>query len=233
MTALHGRNPPAQSAKFSERPAEIAVSASAARAQHAAGRAFHSKQGWSCHAAALCEQDERVKGGKKTYPRAPDRPYISRVSSTRGRFHEASCERDGMRRPRARFAAVHSGGPGHRPPPLREAALRWAGRGRMKAAKAAGSGRRRVFRPRPGSYGPGAQNPAVKRRKARRPASSAGVSSAEETGPTARRAAGAAFRTSASRRFTPSDLRGRRKTRPAAGRRIKSPGSGALASRLP
>jgi hypothetical protein len=58
---------------------------------------------------------------------------------------------------------------GNRPPPLREAAPCWAGRGRTKAAKAAGSGGRRVRCPRPGSTVPRRKIAAMERREARHP----------------------------------------------------------------
>jgi hypothetical protein len=55
---------------------------------------------------------------------------------------------------------------GNRPPSLRGAAPCWAGRGRTKAAKAAGSGWRRASRPSPGSTVPRTEIAAVERRKA-------------------------------------------------------------------
>jgi hypothetical protein len=77
--------------------------------------------------------------------------------------------------------------------------------GRTNAGESLRDQGERMLPVRTRKHGPGAEEAAaVKRRKARRPASSAGVSEASETGPAARRATGAAFRTSASRRFTPS-----------------------------
>ena len=64
-------------------------------------------------------------------------------------------------------------------------------------------------RPSPEATVPAPKVAAVKRRKARRPATlrvfGPVVSDASETGPTARRATGAAIRTGALWRFTPSD----------------------------
>jgi hypothetical protein len=112
----------------------------------------------------------------------------------RGRCHEASCWRSGERRLRFCLASSIPGRPGSPSDLTTGVCPQGLDEGRMNGGESLRDQGERMLPVRPRKHGPGVEEAAaVKRRKARRPALSAGVSAAAETGPAARRATGAAF----------------------------------------
>ena len=151
------------------------------------------------------------------YPRHP---------TLRGRHHETSCWRGGMRRLRAGLVTSPPGGLGSPSAPTTRGRSQGAGRGPdERGGNPPGSRRAYAPCPSPEVTVPKPKIAAVERRKARRPRDGRRVPSGD-FGPSARRARGAALRTGACRRFTPSGFArslgsgttasGRRKTAPEA-----------------